>query len=270
MVGKVETHVFRDEQGAHVDIMPKLARYGSPKHWGPTALHFVAYLFHGSLQPRKVPIRFVVTVLFASLLSVAPWVWGMDTIQDEKEPATATEHDSINTRRWKTYISETYGFEMKYPENLAVQQEIPLAVIEGAVLRLPLINRTYYDGTNLVEASLFVGVTPEKACSSEWLNNGPSNSSERGNLAEQRDIAGVSFSKVSSWEGAVGHQYGLITYSTLRGGSCYRLALFIHCINIHVFDPGTISEFDRATVLSLFDQVISTFRFRKPGSQLLS
>lgn len=131
------------------------------------------------------------------------------------------------------------------------------------MLRLLLVNRTHYDGTNLVEASLSVGLTPEKACSSEWLCDWPQNSSTRGETVETRNIAGVTFSKVSSWEGAVGNQYGLITYSSLRGGSCYRLALFIHCINIHVFEPGTVSEFDRATVLSLFDRVISTFRFVK-------
>jgi len=210
-------------------------------------------------------IRFAVTVLFVGLLIVVPLVGAMDAIQAEKGPATIAEHVSVNIRCWKTYISETYGFEIEYPQDLAVQQEISLAVIEGAVLRFPLINRTYYDGTNLVEASLFVGVTPEKARSSQWLCDGSPDFSTREDPVERRDIAGVNFSKVSSWEGAVGNQYGLITYSALHGGSCYTLALFIHCINIHVLAPGTVSEFDRATVLSLFDRVISTFRFRKLG-----
>ena len=214
-------------------------------------------------------IRFAVRVLFIGLLIVVPLAGAMDAIQAENAPAEIAEHASINTGRWKTCISETYGFEIEYPQDLTVQQEIPLAVIEGTVLRLPLINRTYYDGTNLVEASLFVGVTPEKACSSKRLCDGSPNSPTRGDLAETRNIAGVTFSRVSSWEGAVGHQYGVITYSALHGGSCYRLALFIHCINIHVFDPGTVSEFDEASVLKLFDQVISTFRFRKLGGQLL-
>jgi len=89
----------------------------------------------------------------------------------------------------------------------------------------------------------------------------PPNSSEGGDPAETRNIAGVGFSKASSWEGAVGNQYGLITYSALHAGSCYKLTLFIHCINIGVYDPGSVSEFDRATVLRLFDQVISTFQF---------
>jgi len=214
-------------------------------------------------------IRFAVAVLFVGLLGVVPSMGGMDVIQADKGPATIAEQASINTCCWKTYISERYGFEMKYPQDLAVQQEIPPGVIEGAVLRLPLVNRTYYDGTNLVEASLFVGVTPEKACSSERLCDGFPNFSTREDPVETRDISGVTFSRVSSWEGAVGHQYGVITYSALHGGRCYRLALFIHCINIHVFDPGTVSEFDEAAVLRLFDQVISTFRFRKLGGQLL-
>jgi hypothetical protein len=214
-------------------------------------------------------IRFAVAVLFVGLLIVVPLAGAMDAIQAEKGPATIAEHAPINTCCWKAYISETYGFEMKYPQDLAVQQEIPLAVIEGTMLRLSLADRTYYDGTNLVEASLFVGVTPEKAYSSERLCDGFPNFSTREDPVETRDISGVTFSKVSSWEGAVGHQYGVITYSALHGGSCYTLALFIHCINVHVFDPGTISEFDKAAVLRLFDQVISTFRFRKLGGQLL-
>ena len=207
--------------------------------------------------------RFAVAVLFVGLLSVVPSVGGMDVIQVEKGPATNAEYASVNTSCWKTYTSETYGFEMKYPQDLAVQEEIPLAVIEGAVIRLPLVNHAYYDGTNLVEASLFVGVTPEKACSSERTIDGPPNSSEGGDPVETRDISGTTFSRALSWEGAVGNQYGLITYSALHAGSCYRLALFIHCINTGVYDPGSVSEFDRAAVLRLFDQVISTFRFLK-------
>jgi len=204
--------------------------------------------------------------LFVGLLIVAPLMGALDVIQTEKRPGTIAEQPSVNTCRWKTYTSETYGFEMKYPQDLAVQQEIPLAVIKGAVLRLLLVDRTYYKGTNLVEASVSVGVAPEQACSSEWLADCPQDSSERGDTVETRDISGVSFSRASSWEGAVGHQYGLITYSALHGGSRYRLALFIHCINVHVFDPQTVSEFDRATLLRLFDQVISTFRFVKRGN----
>jgi hypothetical protein len=232
MVGKVGTHMFHDERGAHVDIVPKLAGYGSPRHGWPTALHFVAWLFHGSPQPRKMPIRFAVAVLFVSLLNVVPLVWAMDAIQEEKGSATAAEYDAMNICCWKTYANERCGFEMKFPPDFAVETGTPLAVIEGAVLRLLLVNRC-------------------------------------GSLAEKRDIAGVSFFRDSSWEGAVGHQYGLIGYSALYGGSCYRLALFIHCINIHVFDPGTVSEFDRIAVLKLFDQVISTFQFVKFSSPLL-
>jgi len=152
---------------------------------------------------------------------------------------------------------------MKYPQDLAVQEEIPMAVIEGAVTRLLLVNRMYYDGANLVEASLFVGVTPEKACSSTRI----ACAYEGGAPTETRDIAGVAFFKTSAWEGAAGNQYGLITYSALHAGNCYRLTLFIHCINVHVFYPQTVSEFDRTTVLRLFDQVISTFRFLKRDNQ---
>ena len=114
--------------------------------------------------------------------------------------------------------------------------------------------QSYTGNSTLVEASLFVGVTPEKGCSSTGIPC----AYEGGSLTEMRDISGVTFSRTSSWEGAVGHQYGLMTYSALHAGNCYRLALFIHCVNAQVYDPGTVSEFDGPAVLRLFDQVIST------------
>lgn len=208
-------------------------------------------------------IRLAVAVLFVGLFSIVPLMGAMDVSQAEKGPATIAEQPPVSTCRWKTYTSKTYGFEIRYPQDLAVQERMPLAVIEGAVIRLSLVDSAYYDGTNLVEASLFVGITPEQACSFEWPPDASQNSSERGELAETREIAGITFYRASSWEGAVGNQYGLIRYSALHGGSRYRLALFIHSINIHVFYPQTVAEFDRTTVLRLFDQVISTFRFLK-------
>ncbi len=165
------------------------------------------------MQPREMVVRFVVAVLFAGLLSTAPSVWAMDVVQAEKASAAIVERASANTCNWKTYTSETYGFEMKYPQHLAVQEEMPLAVIEGTVLGLLLVNCAYYDGTNLMEASLFVGVAPEKACSSGLPTGGPQDPSACADPAEQRDIAGVTFSKTSAWEGVVGNQYGLIMYS---------------------------------------------------------
>jgi len=69
--------------------------------------------------------RFTVAVLFVGLLSVVPSVGGMDVIQVEKGPATNAEYASVNTCCWKTYTSEAYGFEMKYPQELAMQEGTP-------------------------------------------------------------------------------------------------------------------------------------------------
>jgi hypothetical protein len=74
MAGKIECTYFMANKGTHVDVAPKLARYGSPGYGWRTVLHLETRLFHGSSHPRRMPIHFAVSVLFVSLLSVAPWV----------------------------------------------------------------------------------------------------------------------------------------------------------------------------------------------------
>lgn len=204
-------------------------------------------------------IRSVVILLFAGLLSAVPSM-AMDVVPTA---STASEHVSVDACHWKTFTSKEHGFEIKYPQDFALQREISLDVVEGPVLQLLLVNPVYCDRTNLAEASVFVGVEPENACSSLLATDFPQDSSGGGDVEETRYISGVSFSMNSSSEGAVGNQYSLTTYSAMHKGSCYRLALFAHSINVEVYDPGTVFEFDKAALFRIFDQVISTFRFLK-------
>jgi hypothetical protein len=171
-------------------------------------------------------------------------------------PETPTPTADLTTG-WNVYQNEEYGFEVRYPEDFAMDVCYPAAVRGDLVVSFRLVDSKYYSGTNLLDACVIIGVSQDEADLPTCLE--PKNALEE-SLGEQ-EINSITFHKGSFSEGAVGNVFEEISYRTIHRDGCYEIALFMHSGNIGAYTPGTVSEFNREGVLEKLYQVLSTFRF---------
>jgi len=170
------------------------------------------------------------------------------------------ESTKVDTSDWKIYRNEEYGFEIKYPKDFVVETDTIPAVIRRVIAKFRLVNDRYYRKNNLVEASVVISVAKDKEALSNCLQGEAMSVYKGQTLSEEREINGITFYKDSVCEGAAGHQYEKTSYRAIYNNVCCEIALFIHSINMGVFDPGTVSEFNKDEVVEKLNQVISTFR----------
>jgi len=156
------------------------------------------------------------------------------------------------------YRNVEYDFEVRYPSDFAVEATCSDAALMGdPVVSFHLAGPQHYAGTNLVEASVIIGVGQSEEIRATCM-------SPRTPLEEylgEKEINSVTFYQVSRVGVATGNVYDVTSYRTLRGNACYEIALFLHFHDVGVYKPGTVSAFDRETVMNRLSQVLYTFRF---------
>lgn len=170
------------------------------------------------------------------------------------KPPTPTTDPTMG---WSVYQNRDHGFEVRYPQDFAMDLCYPAAVGGDAAASFRLVDSKYHSGTNLLDACVIIGVSQDEGDLPTCLE--PRNALEE-SLGEQ-EINSITFYKGSFSEGAVGNVFEGISYRTIHRDACYDIALFMHSGNIGAYTPGTVSEFNREEVLEKLHQVLSTFRF---------
>lgn len=145
---------------------------------------------------------------------------------------------------WKTFRSEEYGFEFKYPRKGQVQTYDDT---EGEKVRVDL---PVPAESLLQEKFLLVKV---KKVSEENPHAPPGE--EPGKLVF---INSREFSKKEFEEGAAGHLYEHTIYSTVKGDSRIVLDFVLHSVNPGVFDSPPSGFGWRETLV--FSKIASTFK----------
>jgi hypothetical protein len=183
------------------------------------------------------------------------------------QPLVSTASPLVTDRSdWKVYRDDTYGFEIRYPQDFRVENRISPGVLRERVVSLTLQGDAYYRGSNLVEASVVIGVRQDQYALAGCLAEGHTDiasvgGSNGGQLPAERRIDGVTFRSAHGGEGAAGHHYEKLRYRAIYNNACYEITLFLHSTNILSYEAGTVAEFHRDGVLEKLEQVISTFRF---------
>ncbi len=86
-----------------------------------------------------------------------------------------------------------------------------------------------------------------RACSSNFAQNA---------LAE--NDGGHTWSVATSGDAGAGNFYDETVYALAGSRPCLAIRYFIHSTNIANYDPGTIKEFDRSALVTMFDRIRST------------
>ena len=164
-----------------------------------------------------------------------------EPLGSETPPQTATT----------TYSGAT--FTLTYPTDFVVDpafsnEEVnPAKPISGVKFSVPPSMAT---GTNLA-SDTFLSV--------EWLPRAKKCSGDiylHDNVSSQEVTdGGVVYSMASTSGAAAGNRYEEIVYAIPNSSPCTAVRYSIHFSEMANFEPGTVQEFDRAKLVSTFDEM---------------
>ena len=175
----------------------------------------------------------------------------------------------VATEGWQDFISEGYAFQISYPDTflpeIAPDQNAlnaGLGVPEGSpVWQFDLVDPVFFEGTNLIEASIVIQISPGKDAKSACSSYKPGSLFQ---LAEKslpsKRINDVTYLKDVVEEGVMGGSYQHTSYRTVFQGACYEIAQVVHSKNIGSFQENAVQPFDDQGVYFQLDQVLNEFR----------
>lgn len=167
---------------------------------------------------------------------------------------------------WSTYSNPGHGFTIAYPPGLKLYN---VARGENTGGYAPVCDHTTiacfgytgqaYTGTNFDGAGIAINILRDAKNEQQCFNIGSAEYPRPATRLET--IHGTTFHEGEIGEGGMSHFQAITVYRAMRQNRCLEIRTQINSVNIGVYDPGTIKEFDPATLKALFSQTVQTFRF---------
>jgi len=160
------------------------------------------------------------------------------------------------TYQYFDYLDSKRSLALRYSDEFAPISEFPVGAYQGVPsLALMFINLDFYSPkTNLGEAYFLFGEMEDAqtadACSQ------PTDRIET--IKGQKTINNFDFTHIETGDAGAGNIYDQVIYRTFYNSVCYEMVFFMHSGNIGNYTPGTVEEFDRATLLQKFEAILST------------
>jgi hypothetical protein len=159
------------------------------------------------------------------------------------------------------YQNPSTGLSLTYPDTFAPAIPVPANYKTEPELALQFIDSTYYDNTNLSEVYFLVSSTSDsqvvKTCTEPNQNGGGPEQ-----IVGNEGINGYTFVHNRAEGAGAGNFYQQEIYRMVNNNVCYEVIYYIHSTNIGNYPPGTVTEFDRDTILQQLYGVFSTFTIK--------
>ena len=158
---------------------------------------------------------------------------------------------------WKTYTNHVLGYSISYPAGWRVDPKYVYAgfgpdyPIEGVAFEIP---PSMAKGTNLSDDLTNVSVESRDGagvCDARRFIPDPD---------DMHDVKafGRTWSVATQDDAGMGNIYDITVFVVKGSNPCLAVRYFIHSTQIGNYDPGTVREFNRATLLRTFDKIRST------------
>lgn len=180
------------------------------------------------------------------------------------------------TANWKSYTNDTYKYSFKYPPILEEKNKervggyIPLCSQENLLNCLYLPPGTTADITSndFAGASFSVGLIDTQSESNCLTYKDNLQLQQYPLPITQKIVNGINSATVQEEGAALGHQNSSSLYRVFKNNKCFELMTEINTDSISANTPegqaGKIKPFsgiNRSNVQSMFDQILSTFKF---------
>lgn len=179
------------------------------------------------------------------------------TTSTSQTPTSTSSTEEGNPDAWNTYVSTKEGYKISYPPEFSLKDDniyLNDQMATGTEIDYP---SKYTTGTNLSQA--YIGITRKLVEGSQNCYAPISGSISTSTVTTT--INGVTFRKIDETGAAAGNYYEDLRYATLKGNYCYNVALFMHSTQRLNYPVETRpAEFDRNSVVSIFDEIMKTFK----------
>ena len=195
-------------------------------------------------------VGIIIIVVVALILFGGIFAWQYYFVKTNNQSFVASAPQDLRTTGWKTYTNTEYGFQMKYPEDLKIE-EIPAGMYPSTLLRF--YNETYIVGNPFAMTNNFtidsVENTSNLTAQQIIEASGEVNLAGGNTLKTLSDItvSGVKGKKVSYENDS---RATFIAY-VIRSNMVYNFGCDHQKTSALKYDCST------------FDQMLSTFKFTK-------
>jgi len=212
-------------------------------------------------------------VIFAALVYV---IWSAVSMTPQTAPppsATSTPtstlaggYDPGPMQAWKTWNGNNFdkatgittSYSLKYPRDFDARSGDQAG--GGNFIGEPHVSFNFPEDafdqqkTNFAGASVLVSVAT--ATSSSACYQDPQDPSKA--LGDTESINNIPFRVGTAGDAGAGNFYESRIYRTLFNTNCYELAAIVHTTNVGNYEPGTVTEFDKAQAWGVLDRIVRT------------